>query len=1265
MTVRSGLSASTPAVVGDRTDVIDFRIERERHEQFFAREDVLAEIDRQMLGGGAARRWLLITGGPGMGKSALLARWLDRQERLGKKAPHHFLRRGVSDWDRPEVVAQSLSAQIEAMHPAQADSRARPEGRLLGLLDRVSREVLAPTGTRLAVVVDGLDEAMTEAIDMNPLPRFLPHTLPPGVFVLCASRPTYPHLDWLEARDHLRRIDLDAPVWSASNAEACSAFWAYHGPRFIPPLGPELTGDAVASAQGNFLHAVKLREWLAEQPVGARRAWHLPKGLKGFLGRIWEELRRLPREQFDVVVAGLGLLAAAREALPLTSLEEAAGWTGIDPKESFLTAARPFLHEELESWSAEPSYRTYHESFRDYIAGKLGPRAMREHHARLLETVARWPQQRGGAPGTRRYALRHAIEHAIAADRRDKVEALCRDVGFLVAKSREHGALAVEEDLRHAASMVGDHEIDTLYRAIRAESHWLREAPEALPGLLYNRLRSSGWSQEQIEHQLRFAGQLPALRLRHPVRMAEAVERTFVGHADGVTACAVTPDGRRVLSASEDRTLKLWDLMTGRDLLSLVGHEHVVTTCAVAPDGKRAVSGSYRALKVWDLVTGKELLTLTGHSAWVRACAVTPNGRRAVSASEDRTLKVWDLDSGTELATLAGHMEGVRACAVMPDGRRVVSASEDGTLKLWDMTTGAELATLSGHDSAIWACAVTPDGARIVSGAEDRTLRVWDAATGHVVVVLSGHDAGVNACAMTPDGQCVVSASEDRTLRLWDLTTGRELTVLTGHASWVSACAITPDGRRLVAAYLDRLLKVWDLTVAMQASRPAGHESWIWACAATPEGQRMVTASDDRTLRVWDAETGSELLRLTGHTDAATSCAITRDAQRILSMSRDRMLRAWDVSTGAASPAHRLGHGGWMLACVADEDRDLVLVSGLAALELVDVASGRTVGVLAGHSAPVVACAATPDGKRAISASLDRTLKIWDLATRSELATLRGHTGEVVACAVTPDGARVLSASFDMTLILWDIAERREVLRLRGHTDRVWACAVLPDGKRAVSASLDKSLRLWDLTTGACVGTTYGGNAFLCVTAARDLLFAGDKNGNLWTLEVSAREPAERSSAPVKLFCSCAPEDEPLLDALEKHLSILQRQGSIMSWCSRLVSPGQEIAAEVQRQMDAAEIVLLLLSPALFASELRHREVVAALERQRTGRAHVLPILIRPVDLYGSPLLDLQIYPCDHRAVTQWANQDEAWLDVVQGIRAAAGAVQARRTKDI
>ncbi|WP_438044912.1 ATP-binding protein [Sorangium sp. So ce128] len=125
-------------------DIIDFGIERSRHERFFGREDVLAAIDRHLDGAGASGRWVLVTGGPGMGKSAILSRWLDVQEQRGHKTPHHFLRRDVMDWDRPDAVARSLSAQIEVLFPAQKDPEARPESRLIELLAKVSKHELAP-----------------------------------------------------------------------------------------------------------------------------------------------------------------------------------------------------------------------------------------------------------------------------------------------------------------------------------------------------------------------------------------------------------------------------------------------------------------------------------------------------------------------------------------------------------------------------------------------------------------------------------------------------------------------------------------------------------------------------------------------------------------------------------------------------------------------------------------------------------------------------------------------------------------------------------------------------------------------------------------------------------------------------------------------------------------------------------------------------------------------------------------------------------------
>jgi nucleoside phosphorylase len=194
----------------------------------------------------------------------------------------------------------------------------------------------------------------------------------------------------------------------------------------------------------------------------------------------------------------------------------------------------------------------------------------------------------------------------------------------------------------------------------------------------------------------------------------------------------VTPDGRRVVSASDDETLIVWDLQTGAELATLDGHSAPVAGCAVTPDGRCVVSASDdETLKVWELETGKELATLKSHSAPVTGCAVTPDGRHVVSASEDGTLKVLALGTGKELATLQGHGGPVRDCAVTPDGRRVVSASKDNTLKMWDLETGKCLSSLYGFNE-FTAVSAGPD----VICAGDVAGNVWMLETGTAAVRL-------------------------------------------------------------------------------------------------------------------------------------------------------------------------------------------------------------------------------------------------------------------------------------------------------------------------------------------------------------------------------------------------------------------------------------------------------------------------------------------------------------------------------------------------
>jgi WD40 repeat protein len=1217
-------------------DIIDFRSERGRHETLLGRDDVMAELDA-LLWGGPSRGWVLVKGGPGMGKSALLSGWLKRCEDAGRRVPpHHFLRRGVEDWDRPEVVKRNLAAQVEALHPELVDLEARPESRLRELLQRVADKVLVPSQEQLVLVVDGLDEAEADVEGANPLPGFLPHTLPPNVKVLCASRPTHPHLSWLEAREGVRTIDLDDERWASSNRRVVREYWERErlSPRFKPPLTTAFVDEVVQRAEGNVLYSVKLAEWLESQPAGKRRAELLPRGLEALLDESWERIQRLPVELRRVAEEGLGVVAVAREALPKSLLSEVAGWRELGDAERFLKVARSFLLEEVGHWSREKAWRPFHEFFRNFILSKLGAERQRALHLRLAEQLCTWPMAAQEKSFRWNYALRHGLTHWLGAEQWAQARGLYTDLGYLQKKCEVAGVLSVEEALKSAAVEAPEKEremVRALHRAIQTGSHFLRTDTKALPMHLYNWLRSSGWTAEQLEKTLTFPEGLPVLRLLHPVNPG-VNERTLEGHTHWVTACAVFADGRRVVSASDDGTLKVWEVETGRELATLQGHAGWVRGCAVTPDGRRVVSASYdQTLKVWDVETGRELAMLEGHAGRVRGCAVTPDGRRIVSASEDETLRVWEVETGRLVATLRGHggLHGgaVNGCAVFPDGRYVVSASRDRTLKIWELKTGDVMLTLKGHGAAVLSCVVSPDGRHVVSGSADKTLRVWDVETGQQLATLEGHGDWVQGCVVTPDGRHCVSASSDKTLKLWDLESGKQLATLEGHGGTLWGCAITADGRRVLSASSDKTLKVWDLEIGRQAATLEGHRGRVRGCAVSPDGRRVVSASDDKTLKVWDVKTGRPVATLEGHTQWVRGCAVTPDGRRVVSASDDGTVKVWVAETGR--PVATLeGHGKWpAYACaVTPEGRYVISASEDKTLKVWEVETGRWVTTLKGHGGAVLDCVVLPDGRRVVSVSADGTLKVWEVETGRQIATLEGHEGWVHGCAVTPDGRRVLSASTDWKLKVWEVETGRQLTTLEGHGGWIRDCAVFPDGRRGVSASDDKTLKIWDLDSGRCLHTLHGFTAFFSVDVGPELLCAGDALGNVWMLEVAPCAMEERGSPPREPLPSPRMNFTfplPLLEALRSRRLALS-VGSGLS-LGRDVQGGFPTWAQLpQRLLEACERLgvldeqVLQAKRSLFKSRQRLEVMLAELGALCTalGRDYqnALNAIFRPAD---------------------------------------------------
>ncbi|MEA5572412.1 serine/threonine-protein kinase [Calothrix sp. UHCC 0171] len=289
-------------------------------------------------------------------------------------------------------------------------------------------------------------------------------------------------------------------------------------------------------------------------------------------------------------------------------------------------------------------------------------------------------------------------------------------------------------------------------------------------------------------------------------------ERMLTGHSSLVRSVAFSPGGKSLVSGSGDKTIKLWDLLTGEQIHTLIGHSDSVSSVAISPDGKILVSCSGdKTIKLWNLETEEEIRTLIGHSDSVSSVAISPDGKTLISGSWDKTIKLWNLETGQEIRTLRGHSDHVVSIAISLDGKTLVSGSYDKTIKLWNLLTGEQIRTLTGHSDSVSSVAISPDGKTLVSGSGDKTIKLLKLETGEKIRTLTGHSNLVSSVAISPDGKILISGSWDKTIKLWKLETGEEIRTLTGHSNLVSSVAISPDGKILVSGSYDKTIKIWRL----------------------------------------------------------------------------------------------------------------------------------------------------------------------------------------------------------------------------------------------------------------------------------------------------------------------------------------------------------------------------------------------------------------------------------------------------------------------
>ena len=549
---------------------------------------------------------------------------------------------------------------------------------------------------------------------------------------------------------------------------------------------------------------------------------------------------------------------------------------------------------------------------------------------------------------------------------------------------------------------------------------------------------------------------------------------TLAGHYGPVNDAAFSSDGNYVVTASDDGTARVWNAANGNLLSTLAGPGVEVRQAVFSTDGKRILTASAdHEARVWNAETGLLLATLSGHTGVVHHAAFSTDGTRIVTASQDSTARVWDAETGKLLATLTGHGRVVYNAAFSPDGTRIVTASWDQTARVWDAKTGHLLATLTGHTGALYDAVFSPDGKRIVTASADHTAQVWEADTGFPLTTLIGHTGPVNDAAFSPDGKRIITASEDATARVWDADSGILLATLNAGSGIVNDAAFSPEGDRIVTAGNDGTVRVWDADIGHPLAILSGYGSRIFDASFSPDGKRIVSAGEDTKAHVWDAESGKLLTTMAGHSLMIYAVSFSPDGTHIVTASADKTARVWDSQTGRLL-ATMTGHSGRVnFVAFSPDGKRIASVSDDGTARVWDAASGQLQTTLTGHKGPVNQASFSPDGKRIVTAGADNTARLWDAESGHLLATL-AHTAAVNTANFSSNGKRIVTASYDRTAKVWNTATGTLLTTLAGHAGWVYTAAFSPDGKRIITASQDNTARVWDADSGLLLGTLTG-----------------------------------------------------------------------------------------------------------------------------------------------------------------------------------------------
>jgi WD40 repeat protein len=554
------------------------------------------------------------------------------------------------------------------------------------------------------------------------------------------------------------------------------------------------------------------------------------------------------------------------------------------------------------------------------------------------------------------------------------------------------------------------------------------------------------------------------------------------GHTQPVADGQFSPNGRVALTFAQDATVRVWDTKSGRSLQVLRQEdEHRLTGARFDPSGTRIVSSSFvhGPVRIWSVETGRILRTFSDATKTSNRAVFDPSGQLVATGGQDGAVRLFDASTGRQLWARRADKEYVWDLAFHPRGQYLVTAGEDGFARAWSVNGGRSLAFLPGHGEPARHLAFSPRGGTTAVGGDDGTVRLWPQTGDRATVELTGHSRAINEIDFSPRGDHVATASEDGTARIWRSDTGRSFAVLRGHRGPVTSVDFARSDTVLTGS-ADGTARVWSAAPAAGAfPEVRSVEVSDAGEVALSDNARFLVTSDflfeDEGYNASVLETSSGR-RKSALSVAGIARAVSNDGSLVIDSPSEGKVVVHEVGTERA--VERLSVAGFLQSAAFSPGGDRVAVGGSAGVATVwELPGGRRISRMRGHgpaarggSGSIYSVRFSPDGSRLATLGEDATVRLWKTESGRPIRTLRGLPPLDVRMAsggdvlFSPDGELVAAqVPWSDTALLWQAGTGRRGADLEGHSDALNSIGFSGDGDLLVTTGVDNSTRIWDL----------------------------------------------------------------------------------------------------------------------------------------------------------------------------------------------------------